>query len=170
MITRKLRMMQIQLTLSLLLAFSGVFICNALCDLGILDIRMYSDQTASLTHHSNENKHSHDHHGDSDHHNDPQAMVMHQDEHNHVSDQHRHKDKDECCEEETLQLLASLVNYELPTFQTERVPVLLQTDVLDQDFIDFISNKKSNVYSLNSSLSPPISGFQLRILYQSFLC
>jgi len=174
MIIRKLRTIQIQLTLGLLLAFSGVFICNALCDLGILDIRMYSGQTAIVAHDSHGSKHGHDQHGDADepHSGHHVADVKHHDVHGPSGDQHKHngKDKDDCCEEETRQLLASLVNYELPTFQTEKVPVLLQAVVFDQDFTNFNTNKKPNVYSLNSSLSPPLSGFQLRILYQSFLC
>ncbi|MBN72902.1 MAG: hypothetical protein CME32_26915 [Gimesia sp.] len=66
--------------------------------------------------------------------------------------------------------MASLVNNELPSFQMEKVPVLLQVVVLAQDFTSFTYNKKLSVYSLNSSLSPPLSGYDVRILYQSFLC
>ncbi|MEQ9217959.1 MAG: hypothetical protein RLO17_07955 [Cyclobacteriaceae bacterium] len=168
MITRKLRLIRIQLTLGLLLALSGVFICNALCDLGILDIRMYSGHKA-VDLHSQGSNHGHDHLGDDgDHHNDLHPKPLHQDKHNHSN--HQHGDKEECCEEETSRLLASLVNSELPSFQIEKVPVLLQVVVLSQDFTSFSSNKKPNVYSLNSSLSPPLSGYDVRILYQSFLC
>ena len=169
MIIRKLRIIQIQLTLGLLLALSGVFICNALCDLSILDIRMYSGQNKAVDLHSHGSNHGQDHLGDDgDHHNDLHPKPLHQDKHNHSN--HQHGDKEECCEEETSRLLASLVNSELPSFQIEKVPVLLQVVVLSQDFTSFSSNKKPNVYSLNSSLSPPLSGYDVRILYQSFLC
>ncbi|MEQ8878770.1 MAG: hypothetical protein RLQ12_04015 [Cyclobacteriaceae bacterium] len=159
------------MTLGLLLALSGVFICNALCDLGILDIRMYSGQNKAVDLHSHGRNHGHDQQGaadvsHSDHH---VADVKQHDGHDH-SGNHQHKDKEECCEEETSRLLASLVNNELPSFQIEKVPVLLQVVVLSQDFTSFSSNKKHNVYSLNSSLSPPVGGSFLRILYQSFLC
>ena len=168
MIIRKLRVIRIQLTLGLLLALSGVFICNALCDLDILDIRMYSGHKA-VDLHSHGSNHGHDHLGDDgDHHNDLHPKPLHQDKHNHSN--HQYGDKEECCEEETSRLLASLVNSELPSFQMEKVPVLLQVVALAQEFTSFTSNKKHNVYSLNSSLSPPLSGYDVRILYQSFLC
>ncbi|MEQ8339335.1 MAG: hypothetical protein RIA62_18380 [Cyclobacteriaceae bacterium] len=169
MIIRKLRVIRIQLTLGLLLALSGVFICNALCDLSILDIRMYSGQNKAVDLHSQGSNHGHDHLGDDgDHHDDLHSKTLHQDKHNHSN--HQHGDKEECCEEETSRLLASLVNSELPSFQMEKVPVLLQVVALAQEFTSFTSNKKHNVYSLNSSLSPPLSGYDVRILYQSFLC
>jgi hypothetical protein len=158
-----------QLTLSLLLALSAVFVCNFLCGLDILDVRMYSGKPASVVHGSHRSTHSHDHHGeDSDHHNDHQAMAMHQNEHNHSGDQH--KDKDECCEEETNQLLASLATYELPTFETENIFLLIHEVIYDINYISLHLHKNTDPDRLNSSLSPPAAGSFIRVLHQSFLC
>lgn len=172
MIIRKLHKIQMQLALSLLIAFSGVFVCNFLCDLGILDIRIYSSRSGGIAHRHDSN-HQHGHSENSgDHHNiHPAGEVGHQHKDNHTTHhQHNSNSEDECCEEETNQLLASLVQYELPKFETEKIPVLLNAVLYDIDFVSFHIHKNTDPYHLNSSLSPPVGGSFLRILYQSFLC
>ena len=161
-----------QLALGLLIAFSGVFVCNFLCDSGILDIRIYSGRSGGTVHlHESSPKHGHS--GNSvDHHNiHPAGDVTHHNEDNHTTHhQHNGNSEDECCEEETNQLLASLVQYELPKFETEKIPVLLYPVLYNIDFVSFPVYKNTKPYRLNSSLSPPGGGSFLRILYQSFLC
>ncbi|MBR07688.1 MAG: hypothetical protein CMP48_08365 [Rickettsiales bacterium] len=169
MIFRKLRSIQIQLVLSLLIALSGVFVCDSLCDLGILDIQMRSGRSTRISHviddnQSNEVKHDHKH--GVTHHNDHHEIQKH----DHADGDHQHNNSDECCEEETSQLLASLVTHELPNFETEYVPVLLQAVIYDVNYISFHHHKNTDPYRLNSSLSPPISGSFIRVLHQSFLC
>ena len=80
MIFRKLRSIQIQLVLSLLIALSGVFVCDSLCDLGILDIQMRSGRSTRISHviddnQSNEVKHDHKH--GVTHHNDHHEIQKH---------------------------------------------------------------------------------------------
>lgn len=161
-----------QLVLSLLIAFSGVFVCNFLCDLGVLDIRIYSDRSGSIAHlHESGHKHNHSANSGGHHNIHPAGRVAPQHNDNHTTHhQHNGNNEDECCEEETSQLLASLVQYELPKFETEKIPVLLHAVLYDIDFVSFHIHKNTDPYQLNSSLSPPAGGSFLRILYQSFLC
>ena len=167
MIIRKLRKAQMQLALSLVVALSGVFVCNSLCDLGILDIRMHSGKSTDVAHnHEGTGGHGHtdinsNHHAD---HSSDDANHAYQ------SDLQQQQDKDECCDEETSLLLASLVKYDVQKFETEKVPVLLYVAVCDVRFTIFSVNKNISLFQLNSSLSPPIRGAFRRILYQSFLC
>lgn len=164
---RKLHKIRIRLSLSLLIALSSVFLCNYLCDLGILDIRIYSGNQVGSLYHTHSSKKGHENHFSGDHH-EHQISGIHQDHHDH-SDSH-HEEKDECCKEETSKLLASLVNYELPTFETEKVPVLLYAVIFDVNYTNFHFHKNTDPHQLNSSLSPPVTGSFIRVLIQSFLC
>ncbi|WP_323849941.1 hypothetical protein [Algoriphagus persicinus] len=111
--------------MSLLIAFFGVFICDFFCDFGMLDMRINSFRSGD-TAHLHESGHKHDHSGQSgDHHHiKPDGEVAHQHEHNYTAN-HHHKsnDKDECCEEETSQLLASLVKNVLQNSKPKKYPL-----------------------------------------------
>lgn len=146
----------------LLIAFNTVFASDFLCDVGIVN--------KSSGHDANHHEHDGDHH--------EKSISVHQDGHDHAineQDQHKHDkqnkdEEDNCCEVETDQVFTSLIKKNLTKISLKEIPVLLNTPLdLPCDY-NFVYYKKHNPYSLKSTLSPPLRGSQIRVLYQSFLC
>ena len=158
MIIRYLNKARLQITISLLIAFSGVFVCNVLCYQVITDIGFYSDQqsqsigTSDDTYQKHGCHHKFDPTGDSN-----------KDHHDHQS-----RSDDECCEEQANLLYENLVNYVFPSFDVEKVPMLIITLVFEEPLQITTVLKGIKRHHLNCTLSPP-SGAVLRILIQSFL-
>ena len=154
MIIRFLHKARLQVAISLLIAFSGGFACNWLCDFGITEVGFHTDQQT----------YSVDHHHDDDHHHHDSDLTGNPNNNHH----HKSSGGDECCEEETNQLFSSLVNYVFPSFDLEKVPVLLQAIVFEANTEKTSVIKWLGHYRFKSSLSPPF-GVSLRIIIQSFL-
>lgn len=160
MIIKRLHIVRQPIATSILAIFSIVFICDFLCDLGIINNDLthevkHSHELVADSHHDHAGKYSRGYDFES---------TMHETTH-----RHKHDDKDEdCCEEESNRFYASLVNHEFPQFD------------LDYDLVHFAEPwfselnftfhyKETDPYRLKSTLSPP-SGAFARILFQSFLC
>ena len=146
-----------KIAVSILAVFSVVFICDFLCDLGIIKNAI----AHAGGHHDHKEIVTQDHHGGHGHDNESTP---------HEPSHHDEDTEDEdCCEEETSKIYASLVKYELPKFDLDKVVVLLDLPWstafnLSHSYIE------TNPYRLNSALSPPVTGLYARILFQSFLC
>lgn len=159
MIIRKLHKNRRKIAIAIVAVFSMVFVCDFLCDLGIINNEM--------THHKGQHSHEvhvsdghHDHHGNS-HDHGATSTPMEEPHHEEIPDE-------DCCEEETSKLYASLVKYEIPTFDLNKVVVLYELPFIS--FKALLPYKETNPYTLNSALSPPIKGLYACILFQSFLC
>jgi len=148
------------IAIGLLVAFNIVFGSNFLCDVGIM-----KTTAISKTHeHAAIDGHDHDHFANEESHH-------HGQEHAHQKHQKQNKDEeDDCCEEEISLLFASLVQNRVDDFELDEAPVLntiIQERLLTYRFVFY---KKHNPYTLKNALSPPLSGLQIRVLHQSFLC
>lgn len=154
MFIKKLHSNRQKLATYVLAVFSVVFVCDFLCDFGVIN-----------------NAHTHQSNGHHDHgvaieepHNDHDATPPVDKSHDHE----KASDED-CCEEETSQFYASLVKHELPVFDLDKIVVTLDlpwSPIYDTHY----TYKETNPHTLNNALSPPLSGYDVRILYQSFLC
>ena len=133
-----------KLATCVLAVFSVVFICDFLCDFGVIN-----------------NAHTHQDNGHHDH------GVAIEESHNH-HDHNKSSDED-CCEEETSQFYASLVKHELPIFDLDKIVVTLELPWSQTYNIPY-TYKEINPHTLNNALSPPVAGLYARILFQSFLC
>ena len=138
----------------LLTGFASVFVCDGLCDLGLIS---WGNSTAIIEKSDHSQKDGHGHHGDaiSDHHSD--------NEH-----EHQAAEEEECCDEIVNNLFASLIKYELKQSAVE-IPVyhfLYQVFAVDFEAIKF---HKQILSFLFTNLPPPVSGFDIRISVQSFL-
>ncbi|MDW3212145.1 MAG: hypothetical protein R8N23_19910 [Reichenbachiella sp.] len=156
MFIRKLNIYRKNIALTLLIALTSVFVCDFLCDVGIMN---NSVTHGNDSHHSHEVVASEDHHKHShDHESAPSEMDT----------AHGESQDEDCCEEETNKLYASLVKHEIPKFDLDQELVLYTVLWISLPPISF-NHKEKNPHRLNSALSPPIGGYFARILFQSFL-
>lgn len=137
-----------------LTGFISVFLCDGLCDLGLISWGNYPAIVQETEQYQDE---GHGHHADavSDHH--------HDDEHEHQNDE-----EEQCCDEIVNNLYSSLIKYEVRQNSVE-IPVFqLIYQVYALDFQTETFNQK--IFSLfYTNLPPPISGYRIRIFIQSFL-
>lgn len=156
MLIKKLHNNRQKIAAMVLAVFSIVFICDSLCDLGIIN--------NSLTHQDNA-------------HHSPKVVIS-EHEHDHNSHSHDHDvalsstetpSDEDCCEEETSQFYASLIKYETPNFDLSQ-ELVFHTVVWGNFSPISFTYKETNPHRLNSALSPPITGLYACILFQSFLC
>lgn len=156
MFIKKLHNVRQKIAALTLTVFSVVFICDFLCNLGIVNKSLIHKNN---THHSHEvtiSKLGHDHHSFLF----EKAATFSQMESPSIED---------CCKEEINRFYASLINYENPGFDLNQELIIHHTLVWNH-FSHIIIYKETNPYKLNSSLSPPITGLYACILFQSFLC
>ncbi|NDP22117.1 MAG: hypothetical protein GZ091_13695 [Paludibacter sp.] len=150
---RKLHRNKQYIVTILLTGFISVFVCDALCDLGLISWGNYPQITENAYHHQKEG-HGHDD-AVSDHHHD---------------NEHERQDngKEQCCDEIVTNLYASLIKYEIKQSSIE-IPVFhLLYQVYAVDFQTETFNQK--IFSFfYTNLPPPVSGFHIRIFIQSFL-
>lgn len=132
----------------LLTGFLGVFMCDALCDLGVISMGNYLVTVQEVDHHQTND---HDHDADSD--------------HRHVGN--NESDEDECCDEEVSNFYASLIKYELKQNSVQIAVFCLPYQVFELGFQEKVNQKKLSFFYAN--LPPPIGGYLIRIFFQSFL-
>jgi hypothetical protein len=138
----------------LLTAFASVFVCDGLCDLGLIS---WGNSTAIVEKPNHRQKDGHGHHDDaiSDHHND--------NEH-----EHQAAEEEECCDEIVNNLFASLIKYELKQNAVE-IPVYhLLYHVYTINVPTETLNQKPLLF-LYTNLPPPVTGYDIRVFIQSFL-
>jgi hypothetical protein len=138
-------------------AFVGVFTTNALCDLEIIE---YAPNLA----HSHANKSGNSHHQDShtqDHH------TSDNDHHASDSDNHNSDSDDPCCEDVASQLEASLFTKIIKNQNIEAKYFLIGENILSSILI-FAYQPVHTIYHEYDD-PPPLNGFGIRILVQSFL-
>lgn len=150
MFIKKLHNNRQKIITTILAVISIVFICDFLCDMGILNNAM-AHQEGQISH-----------------------EIVFYDKHEAPSTPlektfHEEAQDEDCCEEETSKLYANLVKYEIPTFDLDKVIVLLELP-WSSSFSALQPFKETNPYTLNSALSPPVRGLYARVLFQSFLC
>lgn len=143
----------------MLAVFSVVFVCDFLCDLGIIKNAMAH---AGLPH-DHEAVVTHNHHDDHGHSHEFEPTP------HKVPNQENDTEDEDCCEEETSQFYASLVKHELPVFDLDKIVVTLELP-WSPTYNTHYTYKETNPHILNNALSPPIAGLYARILFQSFLC
>ncbi len=137
-----------------LTGFISVFVCDALCDLGVVSWGNSTAIIENADHHQNEGQ-GHDEDAISDHHHDD-------------TNNHQENDEEECCDEIVSNLYASLVKYELKQIPLETPVFQLLYQVFALDFQAEIFHQKVLPF-LYANLPPPVSGFHIRIFIQSFL-
>ncbi|HNP16940.1 MAG TPA: hypothetical protein PKL31_00795 [Fulvivirga sp.] len=139
----------------LLTGFISVFVCDALCDFGVISWGNYSAVVNKTDTHPKK-AHDHDHHDtNTDHH--------HDNKHSHDGNE-----EDECCDEVVNNLYASLIKYELKQIPVETpvFHVLYQVYAVDFETENFNQQLLPFLYT---NLPPPLSGNHIRIFIQSFL-
>ncbi len=142
------------IALGLVLAFSGMFICDALCDVGIIEFSSTHGHDGVEDHHgSTAHNHGDDHH----------ALPVATDH------DHRPTEDDDCCENLTTPFFNQLIKHKVESFEFNKVEKIDFVPHYD-GFISFLYNsrKVDNLF-LYSNLPPPLPGDQIRILFQSFL-
>lgn len=154
---RKLHNIKQYIVTLLLTGFISVFVCDALCDLGLISWGNYpiivkeADPHPKKTHDHNHHKAATDHHHD---------------------DKHSHDDskEDECCDEVVNNLYASLIKYELKQIPVETpiFHVLYQVYAIDFEVETFNQHQQLLPF-LYTNLPPPVSGNHIRVFIQSFL-
>ncbi|MEQ9439904.1 MAG: hypothetical protein RIG62_12695 [Cyclobacteriaceae bacterium] len=139
----------------LLTGFISVFVCDALCDFGVISWGNYPAVVNKTDPHPKK-AHDHDHHDtNTDHHHDNK----------HSQDGN---EEDECCDEVVNNLYASLIKYELKQIPVETpiFHVLYQVYAVDFEVEYFNQQLLPFLYT---NLPPPLSGNHIRIFIQSFL-
>ena len=157
----QLNRLKLGIALSLVLSFSGMFVCDALCDLGIIEFAIVHD-------HSQESADDPIHNHDADHHHS--NMFDHDDHHNPSSGHdHESSEEGECCEDLTSPFFDQLVKHQKQSFEFDKVEKITLIDHYDgyEAFI-YNSRKVDNLF-FYSNLPPPLPGDQIRIRFQSFL-
>ncbi|PZX51518.1 hypothetical protein LV84_03675 [Algoriphagus ratkowskyi] len=152
---RKLHFKKQFIVTLLLTGFVSVFVCDALCDMGL--ISWVSHPTAiveTVDQHQNE---GYGHHSD--------EILAHK--HNGPSE-HQENDEEECCDEIVKNLYASLIKYDLKQIPVETPIFHLLYHVFALDFQAEIFHQKILPF-LYANLPPPVSGYRIRIFIQSFL-
>ena len=152
---RKLHNIKQYIVTLLLTGFISVFVCDALCDFGLIS---WGDSASVVKNADTHPKNAHDH----DHHD---AATNH-----HQEDEHSHDDseEDECCDEVVNNLYASLIKYELKQIlvETPIFHILYQVYAVDFEVEAFNQQLLPFLYT---NLPPPVSGNHIRIFIQSFL-
>lgn len=150
------------ITLGLVLAFSGMFICDALCDVGIIGFSSAHSHDQVEDHHGLT---AHDH-GNADH-----AMPLVTDQHHEQPAGHDHESSDDgdCCEDLTTPFFDQLIKHKVESVEFSKIDKI--DFVADYDgYNAFLYNsRKLDKLFRYSNLPPPIPGDQIRILFQSFL-
>lgn len=150
---RKLHAHKQYIVALLLSGFSSVFVCDFLCDVGVISWARFNSH-AVITDHPKEAHHHHD--SPTDHH--------HDDTHDH----NKSHEQDDCCQDVVNQIYASLIKFELKQST-------LQAPLYCYMYEAYTVYGKPNTYSqrllsfLYTNLPPPVGGFHIRVLIQSFL-
>ena len=157
----QLNKLRLGIALSFVLAFSGMFICDALCDVGIIEFSAVHDHfQKGADHHAQDHEEDHHH---------TQPMVS--DHHHNQSSGHDHDgpEEDECCEDITTPFFDNLIKHQAQSFEFDQVEIITLIAHYDgyETFI-YNSRKVDNLF-LYSNLPPPLPGDQIRIRFQSFL-
>lgn len=142
---RKLRYMKQHIVVLLLVGFTSAFVCDALCDLGVISW----DNYAAVQRLNNHSLHEpDDHHADTEKH-------------------HHTNDEEACCDEAINNLYSSLIKQELkPNLLQIPIHYLLWPVVGLNDRAAIFSRKACSFFYTN--LPPPLSGSHIRIFIQSF--
>ena len=141
-----------RLSFMFLTIFVGAFTINALCDLEIID---YASNLG----------HQHDEHdkGRSDHHDTMASSHQHGADHHHDTE----SEDDPCCDEKAASLEASLFfNYSASTIPSIKY-FLLKT--IDYTLKSMVQYNQVNIIYHEYDDPPPLEGFSLRVVIQSFL-
>ena len=160
MIINYIHKRKIAIVTGFFVAFNIVFASDFLCDVGIIN-KGHEQHDRDSDHHeklASVNQESHDH------------GTQQYDQNHHKHDKQNKDEEDDCCEFEIDLVFTSLIKKDPIKFNLNEVPVFHNMPLdLPQDYT-FIFYKKHNPNSLKNTLSPPMGGAQIRILYQSFLC
>lgn len=155
---RKLNQHKSTIVSLFLTGFISVFVCDLLCNTGLIFPKHHiSHKVADTGHHTNNQSHheesGHDHHHATDHHHD---------------DKHDHEPgEDDCCDDMVNSIYASLIKETSESvFKAPASPLIYQTQVADNTPVVFHQKLLSLLYT---DLPPPPSGFERRVLIQSFL-
>ena len=146
------------ITILFLATFIGAFTINALCDLEIIEYASNISHnhekltTATTEDHHNGNKHGHDH------------AVNHQ---SHADNHNNSGDADECCDDAAdileTSLFTSLLKYYTPAAK------YFLTGFIGLKFLVTSENHADHIVYHEYDDPPPMDGFDLRIVIQSFL-
>lgn len=137
-----------------LTGFISVFVCDSLCSTGLIFSEEHVlSQVALSDHHANNESHheepGHDHH--------------HSDEHDHQ----QAPSEDDCCDDRVSSIYASLIKQGSENlYKVFASPLIYK--VQDSDNTAAVFHQKS-LSLLHTNLPPPSSGFEIRLLIQSFL-
>ncbi|MCH7513360.1 MAG: hypothetical protein IH947_05370 [Bacteroidetes bacterium] len=143
----------------LLTAFSGVFICDNLCDFDIAhaghhhspDHQFAGNKPASHSHHDN---------------------VVNKHEHGNGDDNHGQDIPDDCCDDETHPLFNTLIKKKTESFDLEVKLTGIHWDFV-HDFIQLISHNGDQAFSFAGAsfahVPPPLQGRYMRVKLCSFL-
>lgn len=150
------------IALGLVLAFSSMFICDALCDVGIIEF--------SSTHSHNQVE---DHHGATahDHGDDHHALPVASDHDHEQPTGHDHESSEdgECCKNLTSPFFDQLIKHKVESVEFLKIDKIdFVADYNGYNAFLYNSRKVDNLF-LYSNLPPPLPGDQIRILFQSFL-
>ncbi|MFY0654357.1 MAG: hypothetical protein JXQ96_20135 [Cyclobacteriaceae bacterium] len=148
----------------LLAAFAGLFICAFSCDFDIYSFnRQIGTNEAAEHHQSNDSDHHHDH----NHHH-------HSSQNNHADHSTDHHEKnngdnpDECCDDLRQSVFETLIKNDIQKqILSGNFIVLYITSIPDYNF--GLTKRLDKNHILRCNLPPPIRGFDIRILIQSFL-
>ena len=149
---RNLRTKRQYIVALLLTGFISVFVCDFLCDVGVISWEHLNSSSVKTDHHHRTEAHNHH---DSHHHHD---------EHDHDQDD----EEDDCCNDMVNQVYASLIKPEIKqsTFQPLVYHLLYQTYTVAFEPRGF---SQKHLFFFYTNLPPPVSGFQIRVIIQSFL-
>lgn len=139
----------------LLTGFISVFVCDTLCDFGMISWRTYPAGVIETDPHP---KKVHDHH----------HQDTNKDHHHDNKDSHDANEEEECCDEVVNNLYASLIKYELKQIRVEAPVFHVLYQVYIEDFEVEYLNQQLLTF-LYTNLPPPLSGNYIRIFIQSFL-
>tara|TARA_R110001592_G_scaffold64751_2_gene198882 strand:+ start:10165 stop:10638 length:474 start_codon:yes stop_codon:yes gene_type:complete len=146
-----------QIAMTLVLAFSSIFVCDALCDVSVIEF--------SSSHNHGQDQEHYQPGGDD--HNQPVATDSH---HGQPTD-HDHGDSadDNCCEDITTPFFDELIKNKVESFEFNKVEKINFIKHYSGHISFLYNSRKISTLFLYSKLPPPISGDQIRIRYQSFL-
>lgn len=149
-----------QVAMTLVLAFSSIFVCDALCDIGVIKFSS-SHSHGQVEDHRQSEGDGHNHH----------VQPVETDYHHMQPADHDHEDSgdDDCCEDITAPFFNQLIKNRVQSFEFDKVEKIDFTAHYDGHISFLYNSRKINNLFLYSNLPPPISGDQIRIRYQSFL-
>ena len=154
------------LAITLLLVFASLFVCAFLCDFDIYSFsqkiadsdKKHLDHQQSINEGHNHSSHEHDHHS-KDH--------LGTSSHEHHSDTEG-QSPEECCDDLRFSVFSSLIKQNSENLLANGNFYVLYTTHFPIYEFNYVTRFGKNIL-LRYVLPPPIGGFDLRILLQSFL-